>query len=316
MKKIIAVQDIQSCVSEVADEAKDLYLGHHIFSCNEPPTAKDFHRNWISKNLPCVFKNATAHWPALKKWDPHYLKEKIGSKQVTVAVTPNGLADAVTDNKFVLPEERIMKMEDFLDITKQDTGDSVFYIQKQNSNMTEEFRELMNDIDPNISWAYEALDKEPDAVNFWMGQGKAVTSLHKDHYENLYCVIKGEKIFTLYPPSDRLYIPYENYPVAQYKYENNQWIIETNKIVGDSSTVPWISVDPLHPNYEVYPQFKHAQPYTCKVQSGDVLYLPSLWFHHVQQSDLTIAVNYWYDMEFNVNYTLYQLLDKLADLIS
>ena len=32
--------------------------------------------------------------------------------------------------------------------------------------------------------------------------------VHKDHYENLYCVIKGEKIFTLIPPSDQVHVPY------------------------------------------------------------------------------------------------------------
>lgn len=32
--------------------------------------------------------------------------------------------------------------------------------------------------------------------------------VHKDHYENLYCVISGEKHFLLHPPSDRPFIPY------------------------------------------------------------------------------------------------------------
>lgn len=33
-------------------------------------------------------------------------------------------------------------------------------------------------------------------------------SVHKDHYENLYCVISGEKNFILLPPTDRPFIPY------------------------------------------------------------------------------------------------------------
>lgn len=82
----------------------------------------------------------------------------------------------------------------------------------------------------------------PDAVNFWLGEEHAVTSsrfylysfhflgtlgptfksikwcpiknltfhlaVHKDHYENLYCVISGEKKFILLPPTDRPFIPY------------------------------------------------------------------------------------------------------------
>ena len=75
-----------------------------------------------------------------------------------------------------------------------------------------------------IRWASEAFNKKPDAVNFWMGDSRAVTSsiqysnqrnqypnqsdqysnqrnernanvspVHKDPYENVYCVIRGEK---------------------------------------------------------------------------------------------------------------------------
>lgn len=50
------------------------------------------------------------------------------------------------------------------------------YIQKQNSNLTEDFNELMCDVEPDIDWASQAFDKKPDAVNFWMGDTRAVTS--------------------------------------------------------------------------------------------------------------------------------------------
>ena len=70
-----------------------------------------------------------------------------------------------------------MKMEEFLDIIEEPgSANGVFYIQKQNSNLTEEFEELMVDVDKEISWASEAFNKKPDAVNFWMGDSRAVTS--------------------------------------------------------------------------------------------------------------------------------------------
>ena len=76
-----------------------------------------------------------------------------------------------------MPEERSMNMEEFLDIIEDpETANGVFYIQKQNSNLTEEFVELMVDVDEEISWASEAFNKKPDAVNFWMGDSRAVTS--------------------------------------------------------------------------------------------------------------------------------------------
>ena len=56
-----------------------------------------------------------------------------------------------------------------------------------------------------------------------------------------------------------------------------------------SFQVPWIAVDPLNPDLERYPEFQHAHPVTVTVKEGEMLYLPSLWFHHVQQSQGCIA---------------------------
>ena len=47
---------------------------------------------------------------------------------------------------------------------------------------------------PELDWAREAFDQSPDAVNFWMGDQRAVTSMHKDPYENIYCVVRGHKV--------------------------------------------------------------------------------------------------------------------------
>ena len=40
--------------------------------------------------------------------------------------------------------------------------------------------------------------------------------VHKDHYENIYCVISGYKDFILIPPSDAPWVPYRLYPVGSY----------------------------------------------------------------------------------------------------
>ena len=78
---------------------------------------------------------------------------------------------------FLMPEERNIKMSRFLDIIESPASASgVFYIQKQNSNLTEEFEEIIEDVEGEIPWASEAFGKKPDAVNFWMGDKRAVTS--------------------------------------------------------------------------------------------------------------------------------------------
>lgn len=53
--------------------------------------------------------------------------------------------------------------------------------------------------------------------------------------------------------------------------------------------VPWIPLDPLAPDLARYPCYSKAQALCCTVQAGEMLYLPALWFHHVQQSHGCIA---------------------------
>ncbi|KAG8449438.1 hypothetical protein GDO86_016188 [Hymenochirus boettgeri] len=305
------VQSVWGCLKSFSDEVRELQGTDCIPYLEKSLSPLQFHREWLCPNRPCIIRNAINHWPALHKWTLDYLRSSIGYKKVSVAVTPNGYADAVYKDRFVMPEERTMLLSHFLDIMEKKTmSPGVFYIQKQCSNLTEEFSELLNDVESHIPWMSEALGKRPDAVNFWLGESAAVTSLHKDHYENLYCVISGEKHFILHPPSDRPFIPYELYQPATYEvHEDGSF-----SIIDQESTekVPWIPLDPLDPDLGLYPDYGQTKPLNCTVRAGEMLYLPSLWFHHVRQSHGCIAVNYWYDMEYDMRYHYFQLLDSIS----
>ena len=82
-----------------------------------------------------------------------FIRGSIGDLEVTVALTPDGYADSVHDGRFVLPEERRLLVNKFLDIMDSpDTEKGVYYIQKQNSNFMNEFQPLVNDIDTAPKW--------------------------------------------------------------------------------------------------------------------------------------------------------------------
>ncbi|KAK3583289.1 hypothetical protein CHS0354_011178 [Potamilus streckersoni] len=305
---------ISQKLDDLSIEARELYLESRVPRLKKPPNPLEFYRKYVSPNKPVIIEGGITHWPGVRKWSPDYFRNKIGDQTVTVAVTPNGYADAVNGGKFVMPEERRMKMCQFLDILdKSDRHNpGVFYIQKQNSNLTEEFSSIIEDVETDIPWGSEAFGKLPDAVNFWMGDGRAITSTHRDHYENLYCVVKGWKKFILIPPSDLPHVPYETYQAAVYKQDD----IGEFQIIDDEATgqVPWVAVDLLNPDLEKYPQYAKCQTVEVTVREGDVLYLPSLWFHHVQQSHGCIAVNFWYDMEFDIKYNYYKFMENIVSL--
>lgn len=297
--------------SSLTNEARELYLPENVPEYEGPPKPLEFYRNWVCPNIPVIFKKSIDHWPALSKWTKSYLREKLGEKVISVAVTPNGLADAVTENKFILPEERKISFSKFLDVMESPHlgNQGIFYIQKQNGNFTSEFSEIIEDAETEIEWATQAFGKGPDVANFWMGDCRAITSLHKDHYENLYCVICGKKTFTLFPPTDLPYIPHQSYQVARYKQNE---FSKFDVIDENNSNIPWIPVDPLNPDLKLYPEFANAKSITCVVEKGDILYIPSLWFHHVQQTHGAIAINFWYDMQYDIKYNYYKFLELLC----
>ena len=318
-----AINTISEALENLSLEARELYLSSEVPRLEKAPSPLEFLRDWVNPNAPVIIQNAFNGWPSLGKWNNNYLRSKIGQTTVTVAVTPNGYADAVVGEKFVLPEEREMKFSEFLDILEGKSHDpGIFYVQKQNSNLTDEFQGLCDEAASDIPWATEAFGKQPDAVNFWMGDERAITSMHKDHYENLYCVVSGRKIFTLLPPTDLPMIPYELYTPARFKATESGYfeiIDENTQNSTDFSTsnkVPWIAVDPLNPSLKKYPKYAKANPVTCTVNAGEMLYLPSLWFHHVQQSHGCIAINFWYDMEYDIKYNYFKFVESVAEFVN
>ncbi|XP_061553364.1 bifunctional peptidase and (3S)-lysyl hydroxylase JMJD7 isoform X2 [Phycodurus eques] len=286
---------VKERLAQFSLEAHDLYLSQSVPYVDGPPDPLQFYRDWIGPNRPCIVRNAFNHWPALSGWTPTYLREKVGSKVISVAVTPDGYADAVKDDRFVTPEERRMSFSSVLDIiqgkVKKRGGGGVFYVQKQCSNLPDELPELTADVDAHVDWMSTAL-------------------VHKDPYENLYCVISGQKDFILLPPTDRPFIPYGLYQPAVYRQKDDGDFEVVDQ--RDREKVPWIPVDPLDPDLERYPAYRRARPLRCSVRAGEMLYLPSLWFHHVRQSHGCIAVNFWYDMDFDIKYNYFTLVDDLT----
>ncbi|EDQ92064.1 uncharacterized protein MONBRDRAFT_14782 [Monosiga brevicollis MX1] len=303
-------------------ECRELAYAQPIVERRDPPSAIEFWRDFVSPNRPLIIRGGVCHWPAFEKWSLDYLQTHYGHLDVSVEATPTGYGDAVLEREgaepcFVLPESQRWTFGDYIAHLRRPTKPGVFYISHQDSNLTAETEfgaQLLADVaGAELPFASEAFGVPPDAINFWMGGADATTSLHKDHYENTYAVLRGRKHFTLYSPPSVVVLPTRELPTYQYVQDKATGAFEV--VQQDAAPRPWIVFDPEQPNHRTrYPATTALERIDITLEAGDLLYLPSLWYHQVGLDRVCIAVNCWYDMQYDVKYVLHQALEQAGSL--
>ena len=129
--------------------------------------------------------------------------------------------------------------------------------------------------------AMPLIDRSPERlVSLWLGN-RTHTAAHFDFPHNLACVVAGRRRFTLFPIEqiDNLYIGPIDFTLA-----------------GQPSSL--VNVD--EPDFARFPRFREALRHARSVvlEPGDVLYIPSLWWHAVDSLDeISAMVNYWWHDE-------------------
>jgi hypothetical protein len=112
----------------------------------------------------------------------------------------------------------------------------------------------------------------------WIGNRSTVTT-HFDLSDNIAIVAAGRRRFTLFPPDQlaNLYVgPLDHTMAGQ----------------------PASMVSLHDPDLERYPRFRDAMAaaMTAELEPGDAIYIPSLWWHHVESLEpVNMLVNYWVD---------------------
>ncbi|HEY1396515.1 cupin-like domain-containing protein [Roseateles sp.] len=114
-------------------------------------------------------------------------------------------------------------------------------------------------------------------VSVWLGNRSRIAA-HYDLPDNIACVVAGRRQFTLFPPEQlpNLYVgPLDFTPAGQ----------------------PVSLVDLKRPDLTRYPRFAEALAHgqEAVLEAGDALYIPSMWWHHVEALEgFNVLVNYWW----------------------
>lgn len=319
--------DISTCLNSLLCDARALWVPSKIPRAVFPPRSVDFLRNHVAPNVPVIYTDV-----CVPSWGDELSLEQIaGDLRVDVAWTPSGYGDHVerASGLFVKPHIEVQTLREFLSDLRGTRREDVVqpsgllgsrrapcskifgvpYYSAQNDCFRRHFSGLLHGL-PSLEFAQEAFGAEADAINLWVGDERSITSMHKDHYENLFMVISGEKRFTLRPPCDVTLLSEQEFQSATYVPNQSgrlEPIVDT-----PTSTVPWIMKHTNVPR-NCHDQINAHDPIEVVVKPGEMLYLPSLWYHEVRQVGFTVAVNWWFDMCFtSPNYVYYNFLRELV----
>ncbi len=117
------------------------------------------------------------------------------------------------------------------------------------------------------------------APRIWIGNRVTVPA-HFDESQNVACVVAGRRRFTLFPPEQ----------VA-------------NLYVGPLDFAPtgaaMSMVNVTAPDFGKFPRFMDAlaAAFIADLEPGDAIFIPTLWWHHVESLDrtLNVLINYWWN---------------------
>ncbi|KAI1738513.1 phospholipase A2 [Xylaria scruposa] len=324
--------EIENSIVELLTTYNELNSSH-IEELDEEPSPLEFMR-YVARNTPFVVRRGAHDWVATRTWNATYLRSRLAGNKVNVAVTPFGNADAPTPDGeghtvFAKPHEEDQEFNEFLDYviqqeksspsdSDQQAGkrDEVRYAQTQNDNLRHEYITLFSQVEKSIAFARIALQRDPDAINMWIGNSRSVTALHRDNYENIYVQVAGRKHFVLLPPMFQPCVNEQDLEPATYVRSQSEGqqnegdgglVLRMDEAVDENGDrlprIPFATWDPDTPEVRATSYSRLAEPMRVSLEPGDMLYLPAMWYHKVSQScsqdGICIAVNYWYDMEFS-----------------
>ena len=229
---------------------------------------KEFYNRYVKKSLPVVVTDK-AEWTSLKKFTPEFFKTNY-----------NHLTRTIDGQTYTLSE--------IIDLCKASTPENkapypnVYDLHK-------DFPEYLDDI-PEMLYGKSNRLQSPllpktiaNQTNqqqlFFGGKGCSFPTLHVDYHwvHTQLTQIIGDKDFILFPPDQTPYL----YP--------------------DKTNHNLSPVDIINPDYNKFPLFKNAECLRITLKPGEVLFIPSGWWHttYVHNFNLTYAIDHVNSFNWN-----------------
>jgi hypothetical protein len=226
-----------------------------------PPSVEEFEACYVKRSRPVIVAGAINEWPAMQLWSREYFRGRFGDREVPVLRAKSG---ALYDLEAGVHYEKI-RVADYVDLLEAGTPIDRY--------MAFRVHEVMPELFDDIVRPPYCRDAGWLSSKVWFAGPDTKSPLHRDLPENLYAQIVGRKKFFLL---DRRFTR----------------MVHRHSFL---SRVPNCSpVDVEAPDLTRFPRFRGAPLMVAEIEPGDLLYIPSLWWHQAHSVDTSVSVNYFW----------------------
>lgn len=225
-------------------------------------TDKELQDKYFKKHIPVIIEDRASGFKCMNKWTPEFLKENYGDTIIPLVSPDVKTLERLEHTETTLKE--IIECFESGDTTKYARFNDLFY----------QYPELMDDYDKKWFQKMKLKTGVGDLFNIFIGAGGTKTALHSACSVNLFTQVYGEKKWTIIPP--------------EYDSIVNPLVTRTQFFVTE--------LDPENVNEKINPSYDYLQKYECILKPGDMLYMPSCWWHQVTNLSASIGFAYrWFD---------------------
>lgn len=225
---------------------------------------EQFYQEYFLKSQPLVIRQGINDWPALSLWSPEYFARIYSNKKIKIAIFNK-------KSHYREPHMEEIAMKDAVSRICTNTNSEIKYYILQQS-IPDNYEEIMQDFQLP-TWIEKK--REDYFINLWFGEAGNKTPLHFDSSHNFLAQVYGRKKVMLFPPEQSEFL--SPMPLEEGKNFHLSQLIDLE-----------------NPDYDQFPKFKYATPISFVLSPGEVLFIPSGWWHYVTSIDIAISINFFW----------------------